>query len=145
MNAASAESGIEKNTATVARMLPRKTRIMMDVSSSPMPPSCSSVSMAVLTNTDWSNTTLADQLLRNVDQVRHRFPHAVHHRDGIGVAALLEDRQVDRPLAVHAHDVHLNLLRVLGVSDVATRTGDWPTILIGRSLIWLTVSSWLLV
>ena len=29
MNAASAESGIEKKTATVARMLPRKIRIMM--------------------------------------------------------------------------------------------------------------------
>ena len=28
MNVASAESGIEKNTATVARMLPRKTRII---------------------------------------------------------------------------------------------------------------------
>ena len=29
MNAASADSGIEKNTATVARMLPRKIRIIM--------------------------------------------------------------------------------------------------------------------
>ena len=36
MNAASAESGMEKNTATVARMLPRKTRIMIDVSNRPM-------------------------------------------------------------------------------------------------------------
>jgi len=39
MNAASAESGIEKKTATVARMLPRKMRIMMEVSSNPMAPS----------------------------------------------------------------------------------------------------------
>ena len=30
MKVASAESGIEKKTATVARMLPRKTRIMSD-------------------------------------------------------------------------------------------------------------------
>ena len=51
MNAASAESGIEKNTATVARMLPRKTRIMIEVRNSPMAPSCSSVSMAVFTKT----------------------------------------------------------------------------------------------
>ena len=36
MNVASAESGIEKNTATVARMLPRKTRIMSEVSNRPM-------------------------------------------------------------------------------------------------------------
>ena len=36
MNAASAESGIEKNTATVARMLPRKTRIISEVRNSPM-------------------------------------------------------------------------------------------------------------
>ncbi len=47
---ASTDSGMEKNTATVARMLPRKTRIMMQVSSSPSPPSCSSVSIAVFTN-----------------------------------------------------------------------------------------------
>jgi hypothetical protein len=52
MKAASAESGMEKKTATVARMLPRKMRIMMDVSNSPMAPSWSSVSMAVFTNTD---------------------------------------------------------------------------------------------
>ena len=52
MNAASAESGMEKNTATVARMLPRKIRIMSEVRNSPMAPSCSSVSMAVFTKTD---------------------------------------------------------------------------------------------
>ena len=52
MNVASAESGIEKNTATVARMLPRKIRIMSEVRNRPMAPSCSSVSMAVLTNSD---------------------------------------------------------------------------------------------
>ena len=39
MKAASAESGIEKNTATVARMLPRNTRIMTEVRNRPMAPS----------------------------------------------------------------------------------------------------------
>ena len=52
MNAASAESGMEKNTAVVARMLPRKIRIITEVSKRPMAPSCSSVSIAVLTNSD---------------------------------------------------------------------------------------------
>ena len=48
---ASAESGIEKNTASVARKLPSKIRMRSDVSSSPIPPSCSRVSMAVFTKT----------------------------------------------------------------------------------------------
>ena len=43
MNVASADNGIEKNTATVARMLPRKIRIISDVSKRPIPPSCSNV------------------------------------------------------------------------------------------------------
>ncbi len=52
MRVASTESGIEKNTATVARMLPRKTRIMIDVRSSPSAPSCSRVWIALFTNSD---------------------------------------------------------------------------------------------
>ena len=51
-NVASTESGIEKKTATVARKLPRKIRIIRQVRNSPMPPSCSSVAIAVLTNRD---------------------------------------------------------------------------------------------
>ena len=39
MKVAKAESGMEKNTATVARMLPRNTRIMIDVRNSPRAPS----------------------------------------------------------------------------------------------------------
>ena len=52
MKVASAESGIEKNTAIVARMLPRKIRIISEVRNRPIAPSCSSVSIAVLTNCD---------------------------------------------------------------------------------------------
>ena len=40
---ASTEIGIEKRTATVARMLPRKIRIISEVSNRPMLPSCSNV------------------------------------------------------------------------------------------------------
>ena len=52
MNAASADSGIERNTANVARMLPRNRRIISPVSTRPIAPSCSRFSMAVLTKTD---------------------------------------------------------------------------------------------
>ena len=49
---ASAEIGIDSNTAPVARMLPRNSRIMRLVSTSPIKPSCSTVFNAFLTKTD---------------------------------------------------------------------------------------------
>ena len=51
-NVASAESGMESRTAAVARMLPRKMRIIRLVSTSPMTPSCITVHSASLTKTD---------------------------------------------------------------------------------------------
>ncbi len=39
MNAAKADSGIDRNTATVARMLPRKIKIMTPVRTKPIAPS----------------------------------------------------------------------------------------------------------
>ena len=108
MNAASAESGMEKKTATVARMLPRKTRIISPVRTRPMAPSWSSVSMAVLTNTDWSKTTSRPAVWGR-RAVAERGLHAVDHGDGVGVAALLQHRQIDRRLAVDAHVVVLDL------------------------------------
>ena len=57
MKVASAESGMERNTASVARRLPRKTNIIIPVSTKPMAPSWIRFSIADLTNTDWSNTT----------------------------------------------------------------------------------------
>ncbi len=53
----SAESGIDSNTAKVARGLPRKTRIMMPVSIRPMMASLTRFLMASLTKIDWSKTT----------------------------------------------------------------------------------------
>ena len=52
MKAASAESGIEKKTASVARRLPRKISTMNEVSAKPIAPSCTSVSIAFLMNVD---------------------------------------------------------------------------------------------
>ena len=46
MNVASTDSGIEKKTATVARKLPRKIRIISEVRNRPIAPSSSSVRMA---------------------------------------------------------------------------------------------------
>src|SRR5579863_8246802 len=48
----------------------------------------------------------------------YRVRDAVHDRDGISVA-LFHHGDVHRALAVDAHDVLLNLRRVLGVTDVA--------------------------
>ena len=58
MKAPSTDSGMEKSTATVARMLPRKIRIMTAVRIRPSEPSWIRFSIAVRTKTDWSNTTL---------------------------------------------------------------------------------------
>ena len=61
------------------------------------------------------------QLLRDIEQMADQVADAVHHLDGVGVAALLHDRDVGGLLAVHAHDVVLNLAGVLGLADVAHR------------------------
>jgi hypothetical protein len=47
-----AERGMERSTAKVARGLPRKMRIMMPVSTSPIPPSFITFLMALLTKMD---------------------------------------------------------------------------------------------
>ena len=62
-NVAKAESGIERNTAEVARKLPRKIRIIRLVRISPIKPSCSRVLMASFTNADWSKTTVETNCL----------------------------------------------------------------------------------
>ena len=110
-NVASAESGIDSSTAKVARMLPRKIRIIRLVSTSPMTPSWSTVLIASFTNTDWSKATLGRQLPRHVEQVADQIADAVDDLDRVRVAALLHDRDVRRPLAVDPHDVVLHLAR----------------------------------
>ena len=88
------------------------------VSTKPIPPSCSRFSMAFFTKMDWSNTTLATSCFRNVSKISNRVLDAVHDRDGVGIAALLQHRQIDRWLAVHAHDIGLNLVRIQRLADV---------------------------
>src|SRR4029077_14894404 len=59
------------------------------------------------------------KLLRDVNEMLEGIGDAIDHGDGVRVAALFENRQVDRGLAIHAHDVGLNSLGVHGLADVA--------------------------
>jgi len=52
------ESGIEMQTITVLRQLPRKSRIIMPVSTAAMAPSRTTPLMAARTKMDWSKSSL---------------------------------------------------------------------------------------
>jgi hypothetical protein len=66
---------------------------------------------------------LRHELLRHVEQVGDRSLDAVDHRDRVGIAALLEDRQINGRLPVNAHNVVLDLRRVLRLTDVGHHDG----------------------
>ncbi len=67
-----------------------------------------------------------DQLPGNIEQMLNGVLDTIHNGDGVGVAALLEDRHVDRSLAVDAHQIGLDLLGVLGISDILYSHGGLP-------------------
>ena len=79
--------------------------------------------MAVFTKTDWSNTTWVTSCLGISTQMLERFLDAVNDGDGIGVAALLQNREVNGRLTVHTHDVGLNGVGVHGVADIPDEHG----------------------
>jgi hypothetical protein len=81
-----------------------------------MAPSWSKFSIAILTKTDWSNTTLATSFLGT----------STNYSNRVSVTALLQDRQIHRALTIHAHDVGLNLLCVYGASHVLHQHGRLP-------------------
>ena len=66
------------------------------------------------------------QFRRHVRQLRYRILDAVHHRDGIGIAALLQHWRIHRALPVHPHDVGLDLLRVFGDAYIIHPHGRLP-------------------
>ena len=74
MNAASAESGIEKNTATVARMLPRKIRIMMRGQEQADGAFVQQGLDGGLDENGLVEDDLRDQFFGNVEQVLHARP-----------------------------------------------------------------------
>ncbi len=144
-NVASAESGMEKNTATVERMLPRNTRIISDVRSSPSPPSCNSVSIALFTNSDWSKTTE----VRSESGVSTSF--RAFSRMPSTTAMVLESPPC---LRIGRYTERCPLTRTTLYCSVCestaspmsdTRTGDCPTILSGVRLISAAPPSMLLV
>ena len=59
------------------------------------------------------------EFFRHINQMRDRVIDAVHHRDGVRVAALFQHGQINRRLTVHAHDVILDLRTVHRVADIA--------------------------
>ncbi len=75
--------------------------------------------MAFLTNTDWSKITDVMSDFGTSSSPATARLDAVDHRDGVDVAALLENGQVDRALAIDPHDAGLDLRGVLGRADVA--------------------------
>ena len=72
-----------------------------------MPPSRSTVEIACFHEHGLIENDAGLQLRRNVAQSLDRFLDSVDHRDGVGVSALLLNRDIDGFLAVHADDVVL--------------------------------------
>ena len=58
------------------------------------------------------------QRLRHIEQVFQRCAYSVDNRNGVAVAALLQDREVHRALAIDAHDVGLDGTGIFGIADV---------------------------
>ena len=117
-NVASTDSGMERNTATVARGLPRKSKIISPVSNRPMLPSFMTVEMACFTKSDWSKTTCVFSCAGISRRVLIAVRDSVDHCDRVGVSSLLQNRHVNRFLAVDAHDVVLNGGAVHGLADI---------------------------
>ena len=74
--------------------------------------------MALFTNSDWSKTTDVRSASGMSTSFSSLVPNAIHDFDRVRIAALLQDRQVDGALPVHADDVVLQRLRVLRFADV---------------------------
>ena len=64
---------------------------------------------------------LGFELLGKVEQMPSQFADVVDYLDGVGIAALLHDRNVGRLLAVDANNVVLKLAGVFGLADIAHR------------------------
>ena len=115
------DSGIEIETITVFRQLPRNTRIISETRIDEMIASWTTFSTAARTNTDWSKSSFSSRPVRRRRlDLRQHVARGVDHgeRRGVGV---LQDGQVDRALAVDAHDVGLRGEAVADLGDVAER------------------------
>ncbi len=107
MMPAKIDSGIDVETITVLRQLPRNTRISTETRIEEMIASRITFCTAARTNTDWSKSSFSSSPAGAAAWISgSAVARGVHHgeRGGIGV---LQDREIDRALAVDVHDVGL--------------------------------------
>ena len=89
---------------------------------------------------------VGDERLRHVEQLGDGVLDAVDDRDGVGIAALLQHRQIGGSLAVDAHDVRLNLRGILARGRHRRPAPELPsTVLSGSRLMSSMPRNWLLV
>ena len=123
IKAASAERGMDKRTANVARTLPRNKRIINAVRTRPMPPSFMRFLMADLTNSDWSKTTA---VLSEAGMSTRFLMAAFMPLTMVMVLLsppLLEYGNIHRPLPIDADDVGLDGPRVFRFADIRHHDG----------------------
>ena len=60
-------------------------------------------------------------LLRDVVEMLDELPNAIHNGDGVGIAALLHDRNVHRFLAVNTHNVGLDSMCIFSLTHIIHR------------------------
>jgi hypothetical protein len=116
---ASAESGTDSITATVARGLPRK-----DHNAGQHQTNHRLVHQLFQRQLHKHRLIEDDRCLKlrwNVDELLDRLLHSIDDGDGVAVAALFEDGNIDRALAVDADDVVLQSARIDGVSDISNQ------------------------
>ena len=134
MMPAKIDSGIDVETITVFRQLPRNIRISTETRIEEMTASRITFSTAARTNTDWSKSSLSSRPAGAAAWISGmRRAGGVHHGQG-GCIGMLQDGEVDRPLAVHVHDVGLRGEAVADMRDVtecdrrAIEYADWQRI-----------------
>ncbi len=107
MMPAKIDSGIEVETMTVLRQLPRNTRISMETRIEEMIASRITFCTAARTNTDWSKSSFSSSPAGAAAWISGSAARVdIDHGEG-GRVGVLQDRQIDRALAVDVHDVGL--------------------------------------
>ncbi len=72
----------------------------------------------VRTKRDWSKTTSVFMAGATSTRWEAVFLDAVHHRNGVGIAALFQYWKIYRALAIHVNHVVLQRMRVLQLAHI---------------------------
>jgi len=120
-NVASADSGIDKQTAIVARKLPKKQQHHHRGQNQ-----TDSAFVQQRFDRSLDEQRLIEHYVRlhfrrNIDNLLELVPDAVDDSDRVRIATLLQYRKVNRPLSVNPHDVVLQGFGILRDADVADR------------------------